>query len=248
MFNEKLFWNKYWQSRIGYFKRSGILFENRFRWGYYCNKALFRHYKNILGEIKNKDILEWGAGSGYVSCLAALEGASVTSIDYASKAVEYMNTVSKVLRVKSGIKIMKGDLQDIPGENYFDTIWNCGVLEHYSDEEIIRKLKMMIRLTKSNGIIICTLPNLKSPEGLYRMLKNFLMRSERRSERVLGFQHWTSLFQQAGFKQIKIVPVDLYAPSFIPGKLAYLISQIFPLAKKYPGLAWLFSIVGSVGK
>lgn len=191
--------------------------------------------------------MEWGAGSGYVSCLAARDGAFVTTIDYASKAVEYINIVSRFLQVELNIKIVKGDLEDIATDHSFNAIWSCGVLEHYSDEEIICKLKEMIRLIKFNGTVICTMPNLRSIEGLYRRLKN-LMSREKRSERIIGFRHWTFLFKQAGFKQIKILPVDYYIPSFIPGKIAYYISQNFPLTLTYLKLAWLFSLVGTVEK
>jgi len=247
MFDERLFWGKYWQSRIDYYKRSGVLFEDSFRWGYYCNQALYEHYKNILGGVRGKSILEWGAGSGYVSCLAVQDYASVTAIDYTSKAVEYLSIVSKVLQIRTGIRIAQGDLEDISTDNGFDGIWNCGVLEHYSDEKIVCKLREMVRLTKSNGMIICTMPNLRSPEGLYRRLKNLLNR-EKRSERVISFRHWKCLFRQAGFKQIKILPVNYYIPSFIPGRIAYYISQNFPLTPKYLSLAWLFSLVGVVEK
>jgi len=141
MKKEKLFWEEYWQSKIDQYKRSGILFEDYFRWGYYCNQALYHHYKDILGDVKNKNILEWGAGSGYVSCLAACEGAFVTCLDYSSKAIQYIEIVSKVLKVRKNIKIIHGDLNDVATKNIFDVIWNCGVLEHYSDKEIIFKLQ-----------------------------------------------------------------------------------------------------------
>lgn len=247
MSSEKLFWEKYWQSRIDYYERSGILFEDYFRWGYYCNQVLYHHYRNILGNIKGKNILEWGAGSGYIGCLAARRGSFVTCLDYSSKAVQYIEIVSKVLEAKKNIKIVHGDLKNITTESAFDVIWNCGTLEHYSNEEIICKLKEMIKLTKHDGIVICTIPNLKSPEGLYRRFKN-LIRQEKRSERIITFSKWKLLFQQAGFKQVKILPVNYYVFSFVPGRIAYFISQNFPLAKSFLGLAWLFSVIGVVEK
>ena len=245
MEKEKLFWEEYWQSKIDHYKRYGILFEEYFQWGYYCNQVLYRHYKDILGNIKDKNILEWGAGSGYVSCLAAREGAVVTCLDYSSKAVQYIEIVSNVLRVRENIKIIQGDLNDITTKNTFDVIWNCGVLEHYSDKEIICKLQEMIKLSQKDAIIICTVPNLRSLEGLYRRFKN-LINGEKRSERIINFRKWKFLFQQAGFKKVKILPVNYYIPSFIPGRIAHFISQNFPLAREFKNLAWLFSIIGEV--
>lgn len=91
MHDEKIFYEKFWQSRIDYYRQSGRLFEDQFQWGYYCNKSLLKHYKDILGDFNGFNILEWGAGSGYVSCLAANDNASVSVIDYTTKAIEYIN-------------------------------------------------------------------------------------------------------------------------------------------------------------
>jgi len=90
-------------------------------------------------------------------------------------------------------------------------------------------------------------PNLRSPEGRYRRFKN-LIRGEKRSERIINFDKWKFLFQQAGLKRIKILPVNYYIPSFVPGKIAYFISRNFPLTQKFKRLAWLFSIIGVAEK
>jgi len=245
MHDEKLFWERYWQSRIDYFLKSGNLFEDNFVWGYYSNKNIYQNYKDILGDIDGLKILEWGAGSGYVSCLAARDNADMTIMDYSKNAIKYANIVSKKLKVEGCVKIIQGDLSDLVSSKKFDVIWGCGVMEHYSDKEIVLKLKEMINLTKGGGIIISTMPNLNSPEGRYRCFLD-LFKNESRSERILSFKHWISLFEEAGLKNVKIVPIDYYVPSFVSGRLANFISRHIPLTKKHINLAWLFSVVGKV--
>lgn len=246
MHDEMGFWERYWQSRIDYYLKKGHLFEDDFRWGYYCNLSIYNHYKSISRNTDfPKKILEWGAGSGYVSCLAALENNHVTVLDYSEKSIQYINIVAKVLEVDRNINIVHGELDNISKSEKFDVVWNCGVLEHYDDKEIIAKIKTISGLLRPGGIIINTLPNLGSPEGIFRRFQN-LLRNESRSERTLSFEKWIFLHKAAGIRNIRIVPVNHYVPSFIPGKLAYEIARQFPLSEKDYKKAWLFSVTGNV--
>lgn len=71
-------------------------------------------------EVKNKNILELGAGSGLISIACAKKGAHVTASDISTRVIEALLENSKSNSVD--IKIIHSDLFDVIEDNHFDLI------------------------------------------------------------------------------------------------------------------------------
>jgi release factor glutamine methyltransferase len=71
-------------------------------------------------EIKNKNILELGAGSGLISIACAKKGAHVTASDISIRVIEALHENSKSNGV--GLQIVHSDLLDAIEDNHFDLI------------------------------------------------------------------------------------------------------------------------------
>jgi len=243
---EFLFWDKYWLDRIKYFKKRGDIFESKFRWGYYINQKLHEHYKEIIGDFSKLKIMECGSGSGFNSCLMATEGADVTVIDISPRSIQYIKIVAGKFGLKDKLNYYCGDFDAYTSPEKFDVIFSGGLLEHYSDKQIIKILKKMKCQLNPGGKIIATLPNLRSLEGVFRLSRSFFKR-ERRSERFISYEKLICLMREAGLENVKVIPLNFFLPSFFPGSMANMISKI-NLTKYLRSLTWLFSGVGEIKK
>ena len=83
-------------------------------------------------------ILEAGCGTAMLSLLLADSGYDVTALDYTEEVLEYARKRCCLNSVK--LDFIRGDIFDLSSyfEPYqFDTICHSGVLEHFSDDNII---------------------------------------------------------------------------------------------------------------
>lgn len=106
------------------------------------NPALF----SLIGEVRNKKILDAGCGNGYFSRLLAEHGARVTGVDLSSKFVEIARRYEK--KKPLGIRYEQADLANLSlfPSAYFDIIVSVYVLCDVRDcrkavREIARVLK-----------------------------------------------------------------------------------------------------------
>ncbi len=84
---------------------------------------------------KNRKILEAGCGSAVNSLFLAKNNFDVTGLDRDKEMLKLAEDNAKFLNCK--IKLIEGDIKDL-SENKFDVVFNHGVLEHYSDTDIIK--------------------------------------------------------------------------------------------------------------
>lgn len=108
----------------------------------------------ILGfnieQLKNKNVLEVGAGAGRFTEILLKSKANVHVID-ATKAVEYNYKNNK--RISNKFKIAQADLYKIPYKNSsFDFVICIGVLQHTPDT--LKSLKSIWFKVKKNGYLI----------------------------------------------------------------------------------------------
>lgn len=236
--NEKAFWDNHWNKMIEYYKKYGEIFEIKDKWDFYCNEALHNHYKSIVGSFEKLSCIECGCGGGYESALMAKEGAKVTILDYSEKALEYAKMVSSRVGVLEKIRFINEDFFNLIPHSKYDLAWNCGVIEHYQDDEITKIIKKMASFVKKDGIVIITVPNLFSPQSIYWMLKE-----GKGSEKYLSHKKLKILMEKAGLKNVQLKTFNYWLPSFLPYSWAVKTSQYRVLSNlKY--LTWLFSGVG----
>lgn len=241
----KLFWDKHWGKMIQYFQKNGEIFEIHNKWDFHCNKTLHNHYKLIVKKFKNPhgfngvSCFECGCGGGYESTLMTQEGAIVSILDYSTKALEYAQIVAQRMGVLNKIKFIHDDVFNFIPKNKFDLVWNCGVAEHYKNEEIIEMIKKMSIFAKENGLVMVTVPNLLSPQSIYWMLKE-----GKGSEGYISHKKLIVLMKMAGLKNVQIKTLDYWLPSFLPYTWAIKTSKL-RFFSRLKFLTWLFTGIGT---
>src|SRR3989344_1365280 len=143
---------------------------------------------------KRARILEAGSGSGEISAYLAQNGYDTYLLDKSEAAINLSKRLFKKFDLKGNF--IQGNLFKIPfSENYFDCVWNSCVLEHFSDEAVVKALKEMARV--SNNLVISLVPNAQSV--IYRLAK---LKNERVGTWLYGQESpkytQSNYFKQAG--------------------------------------------------
>jgi len=126
-------WNELWEKWEGE------------EWDNICEQ-IYRVLKREIGEVKGKRILEAGSGSGRISLRLALDGANMTLVDFSQQALDR----SKEIFDKNGVKAEFYNINlenELPFEdNYFDIVWNAGVMEHFTKRQQIKMVREFSRI------------------------------------------------------------------------------------------------------
>ena len=209
---EKDYWDRFCKKKInsGKFTELDYFFQKK------VYARMHHNFLTIMGNVADKEILEAGCGSGYASILLAQEGAKVTLLDNSQFALEYSKRLCKKLKFRQRIKYILGSVENLPfGENIFDIVHNCGVIEHYDNKIIIKMLREMTRVAKKDGQIMVMIPNLLSPEIVYRMAK-----FGKGSERYISKRKLRKLMEKANLQDIEIKSANASViPSCFPEKI-----------------------------
>jgi len=168
---QKTIWDRNWE-RQKQVSPEKIL-ESRFTQEAYCCIKRFINKSDKL-------ILEAGCGTGKLCCLLARDfpGIYVTGIDISSNSLEIANSLKEYLQL-SNVSFEIGNLFQMPyPDNYFDVVFNEGVIEHYmlkNRPNYTDALKEMLRVTKKGGKIIIAVPNWYNfPHTIYKWALNKL--------------------------------------------------------------------------
>jgi len=209
---EKSYWDKFWRKKIS----SGSFSEITNWFQKMAHKRAHDLIHSLLGNVKHKEFLEIGSGSGYNSILLSMEGVDCTVLDSSKFALKYSEKLSqKVIKRENTIKIkyVLGQVEEIPfKDESFDAVYSCGLIEHFNDQKIKKIILEIKRVLQNNGQIIVLVPNLMSPEIIYRMIK-----FGRGSERYLTKKKLKNMLKEVGFKDVIVKSAMISAlPSFIP--------------------------------
>jgi len=122
------------------------------------------------GNVKNKKILEIGAGSGCdILCLSKM-GARGYALDFSSESIKTMRYWSK--KTKTNINIKQADVRNLPYEkSQFDMIYSVGLMEHF--ESPLPLLETQLSSIKKGGFVLVDVPQKYS---LYTIAKHVRMR------------------------------------------------------------------------
>jgi len=165
---QKTIWNRNWE-RQNQINPERIL-NSRF------TQEAYRCLKSYIDESKDKLILEAGCGTGRLCCLLARDfpNLQVIGMDISPNSLKIANRLKEYLQL-SNVSFETGNLFQMPyPDNYFDVVFNDGVIEHFSLNENPNykdALKEMIRVTKPKGKIIVDVPNWYCfPHTIYKWL------------------------------------------------------------------------------
>ncbi|SKC84197.1 class I SAM-dependent methyltransferase [Maledivibacter halophilus] len=136
-------WDKIWQNELERLNSNS-------KWVFNDNlsKEIYLTLKREIGDIKGKKILEAGSGSGRISLKLALDGAHVYLLDYSDKALEVSKKYFE--RYNCEGEFIKADLtKKLPfKDDFFDIVWNGGVMEHFDLQEQISISREIFRIAK----------------------------------------------------------------------------------------------------
>ncbi|HPP73964.1 MAG TPA: glycosyltransferase [Armatimonadota bacterium] len=105
-------------------------------------------------------VVELGSGTGTISAVLALNGRKVVLVDYSRENLEFSRQLFDLLGV-DGEFILADVTQKLPfSDGYADVVWSSGLLEHFSDDEVVHILTESARISKR--AVISLVPNANS--------------------------------------------------------------------------------------
>jgi ubiquinone/menaquinone biosynthesis C-methylase UbiE len=107
-----------------------------------------------LGDVKDLDVLDVGAGTGRHAIRLAASGARVTAVDFSDEMLAKA-------RQKPGAERVRWLVHDVAkplpfGENSFDRVLSALVLEHIPLEELAAFFRDLGRVARNDGVIVVT--------------------------------------------------------------------------------------------
>ncbi len=141
---------------------------------------------------KGGSVLEVGCGTALLSLILANSGFKVTASDIDPDVIECARKNIGVLN--PGIPIIKADIFNLGhdlGDKKFDIVCSKGVMEHFSDDQIMAGLREQRKAAK---ITIFHVPNSR----LNRADHFF------GDERLLSNRKWVRLIKKSGFVKVSV--------------------------------------------
>lgn len=161
-------------------------------------KDKIKNKKVLIDLIKkyscNKKIIESGSGTGVLSTYMASIDFDVIGIDIDENILKLSKKISKNYSSKNKPVFLKKSIFELDYDNTFDVSFSNGVLEHFSDEEIITTLKQQMKIAK---FVIFGIPTkyFKQSEAMYG------------DERYMNFSFWRNLVKMANGKVLEEKPM-----------------------------------------
>lgn len=162
-------------------------------WDEYFNikmKLKRKFIKQVLKySVSGKPVLECGCGTGKTSILLSSYGITTYAMDIEKEMVKETKKKSKEMYPENLVNVFEGDIRTIPYENkFFSVSHSSGVLEHYSDEEIVNLINEQLRVS---DYCVFSVPTKYFEE---KMLGN---------ERFLSRKEWKNIISKSNAKIIK---------------------------------------------
>lgn len=213
-------WDQYWEVKKSGWSFIYDLVANIYR------RLLIRPSLNyfIKKTFKKGDtLLHAGCGGGQVDS-EIRDYADILPLDISVNALNWYR------RVNGPCKVVHGSIFQIPlSDNSIDGIYNLGVMEHFTEEEIGRILKEFHRVIKADGrILLFWPPEFGLSVRFFKVLKKIVALTGKKDSkfhpdeitRVRSRQHVEELLGKNGFEisQYYFGPKDLYTQAMIVGK------------------------------
>lgn len=138
----------------------------------------------------NNKVMEFGSGTGILALYLSTMNKHVTALDLDNDMIKLSKKYFLPYFKDANINYVNTDIRDFNTDYNFDVTYSIGVLEHYSDKEIIDLLHK--QLTMSNYVIF-GIPTTYFDEAK-KMYGN---------ERYLSLRYWRKLIKQSKCKIIK---------------------------------------------
>lgn len=177
---------------------------------------------------KKDNVLDIGCGSGNILLEFHPYVADMVGIDNNDECISFLKNLIKKMQIQN-VRVIKKDIKKFkPLKKKFHKIVMTEFLEHFSEEDILKILKLCKKMLHKEGKILITTPNYKSLWPIFEYLIDTL----NLGPKLWGNQHITRftqgrlihLTQKAGFKVEKIGSLNGLSP---------FITHISPLLADY---------------
>ena len=122
----------------------------------------------LLGDVKDKKILDAGCGTGRYSIILARKGAQVYGIDISRKMLGIAKEKAEKKKLKINFRI--GDITNMPyKDNQFDIVLSTLALDHVKN--LKKAIHELIRVCKPKGKIIFSIMHPEIAKGNYVQFK-----------------------------------------------------------------------------
>jgi SAM-dependent methyltransferase len=107
---------------------------------------------SLIGDVRNKKLLDAGCGYGYYSILLAKEGAAVTGIDISAKMIELAKNNAD--KASASCQFLVCDMQDLSmfTSSIFDIVISSIVVGYL--DELEKAFSEVFRVLKPNGLFV----------------------------------------------------------------------------------------------
>ena len=159
-------------------------------------KYKLKHKKKFIKTImkystEKRKLIEAGCGTGLVSGYMQAMGYDVTALDISKEILKLVEDISKDSNIIKQPKLLQKSIFDLDFSNReFDVCFSNGVLEHFSDEQIVDTIKQQIRIAK---YVVIGVPSIyfDETEKMYG------------DERNIKEKRWIELINMAGGQVIE---------------------------------------------
>lgn len=214
-------WDSYWTKKN---KKRGRLYEAIAE--FYRKNLIRRVLNDFLGSEfpSGSELLHAGCGSGQVD-VDAVNMAKVTALDISPEALKlYKKSVGE------GARILQGSVFSIPAkDSSFDGVYNLGVMEHFSDDEISKALSEFRRVLKPEGKVLLFWPptfglSVRFLDSAHFVLNRILRTSIKlhpdEISRIQSKDHARNLLERSGFTLSRYYfgPKDAFTHAILVGQ------------------------------
>ena len=157
-------WDKHWSNR---FVNLNVIFKSYRK--YIMSNALSYYFEQYFP--KEGTFVEAGSGSSLTTHLVKKYNRKLIAVDISQKALEEAKSNGKM------DEFVHADItKQLPfADDSIDGIWNLGVMEHFTQEEIDSSMQEFYRVLKSGSYIIMFIPPVYSSTGLaYRVIEQVI--------------------------------------------------------------------------
>ncbi len=173
-------------------------------------------------------VLEQGSGTAAMSAWLALQGRKIVLLDYSQPCLDFGLAVFRELGLEPPPTHCVDLRQPLPlGNGTVDFVWSSGVLEHFSDDEIVHILSESRRVARKQ--VFSLVPNARSLA--YRIGKSDQEQGGRWKYGYEDPKHsLAQLFARAGLKSVREFTVGpLHSLNFLDS------AELAPLRQKLDG-------------
>jgi len=125
---------------------------------------------HLLGDIRNKTVLEYGCGDGINTILLANRSTRVLALDISPDLIEVARRRLKINGMSDGVDFIAASAHDVPLESEsIDIVFGIAIL-HHLDLEL--SSKEVYRVLKKGGVAICQEPvrNSKTLKAIRKLI------------------------------------------------------------------------------